>query len=136
MARHHGPPVVLLAEASPLESATYATYFRAHGYETIECAGSADALRRAAQADVIVTGIRIPGPFDGIELLRRLRSSDGTAAVIVLSACTAEPDQMRAMQAGCDMFVAKPCLPETLLAHVISVIDRTRARRHPPRRTS
>jgi hypothetical protein len=33
-------------------------------------------LFKALSLDVIVTGIRVPGPFDGIELVRRLRADE------------------------------------------------------------
>jgi CheY-like chemotaxis protein len=55
---------------------------------------TADALALARTADVIVTGIRVPGPFDGIELVRRLRADGPTKdkPIIVLTACAFEPD--------------------------------------------
>src|SRR6266581_2425294 len=72
-----------------------------------------DALALARTTDIVVTGIRVPGPFDGVELVRRLRANDGTKhkPIIVVTACAFEPDQQRACAAGCDAFLPKPCLP-------------------------
>jgi len=98
----------------------YAEYLRISKFRTIEIDDTADALALAATADVVVTGIRVPGPFDGIELVRRVRTDPQTQdkPVIVLTACTFEPDQRRAYAAGCDGFLPKPCLPETLVTEI------------------
>jgi DNA-binding response OmpR family regulator len=67
-----------------------------------------------------VTGIRVPGPFDGLELVRRLRAHDRTRRkpIIVLSACTLPRDQDAAREAGCSVFLPKPCLPDALSREV------------------
>lgn len=98
----------------------YAEYLRSAEFHTVEIDDTADALALAGTADVIVTGIRVPGPFDGIELVRRLRAAGPTKdkPIIVLTACAFEPDQQRAFAADCDGFLPKPCLPETLLMEI------------------
>ena len=98
----------------------YAEYLRATGFHPVEIDDTADGLALARTADVIVTGIRVGGPFDGVELVRRLRESDGTCGkpIIVLTACAFEPDQQRALAAGCDVFLAKPCLPDRLVSEM------------------
>jgi CheY-like chemotaxis protein len=104
----------------------YAEYLRVCGLNPIEIDNTADALRGATNADVIVTGIRVHGPFDGVELVRRLRDGDGThdKAIIVLTACAFAPDQQRALAAGCDVFLPKPCLPERLVREIRHVVAR------------
>jgi DNA-binding response OmpR family regulator len=106
----------------------YAAYLRAHEFAAVEVQTTDDALQAASTADVIVTGIRIVGSFDGIELVRRLRQDERTknTPLIVLTACAFEPDQSRAQMAGCDVFLPKPCLPETLLAEVERLMARGR----------
>src|SRR5687768_290967 len=112
MARHVTPhvPTVLLVEDSEDDRTMYAEYLGLQQFRAIEIDSTADALAMARTADVVVTGIRVPGPFDGIELVRRLREDDRTKQkpVIVLTACTFEPDQQRAYAAGCDVFLPKP----------------------------
>src|SRR5438132_7416228 len=104
----------------------YAEYLRLHGLHPIEIDDSADGLALAKTADVIVTGIRVVGPFDGVELVRRLRDGNGThdKPIIVLTACAFEPDQQRALAAGCDTFLAKPCLPDRLVSEIRAVLTR------------
>ena len=112
MARHVSPdvPTVLLVDSTQDDRTMYAEFLRVCGLNPIEIDNTADALVGATTADVIVTGIRVAGPFDGVELVRRLRDGDGTRTkpIIVLTACVFEPDQLRAFAAGCDAFLAKP----------------------------
>ena len=65
----------------------------------------------------MITAIRMPASFDGVELVRRLREDERTKEkpVIVRTACAFDPDQSRAFSAGCDVFLPKPCLPESLV---------------------
>jgi two-component system cell cycle response regulator DivK len=122
MARHaHGrAPTVLLVGSAQDDRVMYAEYLRIAEFHTVEINDTADALALAETADVIVTGVRVPGPFDGIELLRRLRADGRTKdkPIIVLTACTFQPDQQRAYSAGCDGFLPKPCLPDTLVSEI------------------
>ena len=103
----------------------YAEYLRSNGFSVTEVDSTDAGLSAAPSADLVVTAIRMPGTFDGIELVRRLRDDNRTKAMplIVLTACTFEPDQARAFAAGCDVFLPKPCLPEQLLAEARRLIE-------------
>src|SRR5205085_582242 len=78
----------------------------------------------AVTADVIVTGISVPGPFDGVELVRRLRANEPTRhkPILVLTASAFAPAERRADAAGCDAFLPKPCYPDKLLAEIRRVL--------------
>ena len=106
----------------------YAEFLRANGFSVTEVDSTDEGLSAAHGADLIVTGVRMPGSFDGIELVRRLRDDERTRSkpLIVLTACTFEPDQSRAFAAGCDVFLPKPCLPEMLLQEVQRLIEGSR----------
>jgi two-component system cell cycle response regulator DivK len=138
MARHVSPdvPTVLLVDSAHDDRAMYAEYLRVCGLNPVEVDNTADALTRATTADVVVTGIRVQGPFDGVELVRRLRNDNGSRdkPIIVLTACTFEPDQQRALSAGCDVFLAKPCLPERLVSDIRVVLSRRRVPKTRPAR--
>jgi len=109
-------PIVLLAEPDDDSRAMYADYLAVRGFEVIVVTTSDDALLEAPHVDVIVTGARLAGTVDGIELVRRLRGNDqsGRRPIIVLTACAFEADQQLAMSAGCDTFLTKPCVPDRL----------------------
>jgi two-component system, cell cycle response regulator DivK len=110
-------PVVLLVEASLDDRTLYADYLRAQHYRVITAFDTSAALRQAINADIIVTGIQVPGPFDGVELVQRLRANGG-ARLAVLSTGATRTDRTRAIQAGCDLFVEKPCSPDQLLRFI------------------
>ena len=124
--RHAPPdvPTVLLVAPVQDDRMMYADYLRYCGLNPIEIGDTAEALSRAHQADVIVTGIRVDGPFDGVELVRRLREGDGThdTPIIVLTASAVEPNPQRALAAGCDLFLEKPCLPDRLLREILAIL--------------
>ena len=113
-------PTVMLVESVQDDRDMYAEYLRASAFGVIEVGDTAKALIRAAEADVIVTGIHVPGPFDGIELVHRLRADRATKQqpVIVLTASTKQTDHDGAARAGCDAFLLKPCLPDALVSEI------------------
>ena len=119
---------ILLVEPPEDDRPMYAEFLRANGFSVTEVDSTDEGLSAAPAADLIVTGVRMPGSFDGIELVRRLRDDERTKRkpLIVLTACTFEPDQSRAFAAGCDVFLPKPCLPEVLLQEVRRLIDQSR----------
>jgi CheY-like chemotaxis protein len=120
----HMPTVLLVEAARHDDRALYGNYLRGLALHTVEIDDTADALALAFTADVIVTDVLVPGPFDGLELVRRLRTDEQTSdkGVIVLTACSSEADEQRAYAAGCDGFLSKPCLPAALLAEIRRVM--------------
>ncbi len=95
-----------------------------HGYEVDEAAdaaGLARALDRGP-ADLVVLDVMLPGE-DGLQICRRLASSDGPA-VIMLSAMGEETDRIVGLELGADDYLPKPCNPRELLARVRAVLRR------------
>lgn len=130
-------PSILLVLPDADDRAMYVEYFRDAGLTSVVCESTDDALARLADADVIITGVRLPGSFDGIELIRRLRSTSATKhkPAIVVTASVVQSERERAEAAGCDAFWAKPCLPQTLVAEIHRLLAR-RGLRVPHRRKS
>jgi two-component system, cell cycle response regulator DivK len=102
----------------------YTEFLRQRGLVPIPSSTASDALAVAATADVIVTGVLLPGQMDGIEFLAQLKADDHTknVPIIVLTSCGWQSDRERATKAGCDVFLTKPCLPEDLLKKVRRVL--------------
>jgi CheY-like chemotaxis protein len=111
--------VVLLVQGDPDSREMYAEFFRHKGFLPIPVSNARDGLTVARKADVIVTGLLLGG-IDGIEFIARLKSDERTKRIplIVLTACAWKSDRERAEEAGCDVFLAKPCLPDHLLREV------------------
>ena len=81
------------------------------------------------EADIVVTGMNLDDPMDGVELVSRLRHHDCTRStpIIVLTACVWPKERVRAEGAGCDVFLPKPCLPNDLLGEVQQLLTATRS---------
>jgi two-component system cell cycle response regulator DivK len=97
------------------------------GYE-VRTAGDAEEAVRELEwfsPRLILMDLQLPG-MDGLELTRRLKA-DPMRQDIVIIAVTAyamKGDELKAMAAGCDGYVAKPIDVDTLPALVRAHIDR------------
>ena len=116
-------PTVLLVHGDTDDRDMYAEYLRLHGVDVIE-AGSTDvALAKITECQLLITGLLVPGPFDCIQLIDRTRAERPTLPIIVLTACIITAKRDAAMKAGCDVFLLKPCYPETLLGSVWELLE-------------
>jgi two-component system cell cycle response regulator DivK len=124
------PMVLLLVQVDVDQRERYAAFLRHHGFLTIPIATASDALRLAPHADVIVTETLLPGRIDGFEFIARLKRDERTKTipVIVLTVCAWHAERERAEKAGCDAFLANPCLPDALLREVRHVLAASQLR--------
>lgn len=77
------------------------------GYE-VKAAGTAeDALKYAADADLVLTDLKLPG-MDGMALLERVRAQNSETPVIVMSAFGTVEIAVEAMKKGAVDFLPKP----------------------------
>jgi len=116
-----GVALSVLLVASPTDDREmYHEFLRTEGVAVSVADTAEDGLVRAPIADVIVTEVRLRGAFDGHELIRRLRRGERTVdkKIIVLTASVLDGDRDAAHGAGCDVFLAKPCLPQLLLTEL------------------
>ena len=99
----------------------YTQYLAFAGYRVAEAIDGEDALAKARGLlpDVIVMDLSLPR-LDGWEATRRLKKDPLTAAipVIALTGHAMGGHAEGAMEAGCDAFVTKPCLPDDLVVEV------------------
>jgi CheY-like chemotaxis protein len=139
MARVKTAPVVLLMQR-PDDRAMYEEFFRHHGLAPLCPADATEALACAPAADVLVTGLMLPGVMDGFEFIERLRADARTKhkPIIVVTSWAWQTERLRARDAGCDVFLTKPCLPDDLLREIRRVLAATRLRgvRGRPERSS
>jgi DNA-binding response OmpR family regulator len=81
------------------------------------------AVAREHAPDVVILDIMMPG-MDGLEVLRRLRSSDSQLPVLLLTAKDAPADQVAGLERGADDYVVKPFTFEVLVARVRALLRR------------
>jgi two-component system, cell cycle response regulator DivK len=114
-------PLVLVVDDFLDAREMYAEYFMFSGFRVAEAANGTEALQKAIQLapQVILMDLSMPG-MDGWEATRRLKADSRTKdiPVIALTGHALTGFQESARMAGCDAFVTKPCLPDTLVAEV------------------
>jgi len=124
-------PSVLIVEDNYDLRELYSMYFASQGFhvETASDGHSALAHALVRRPDLIVTDLSMPH-LGGWELTRRLKHDPPTAAIPVI-ACTGHPlaSAESALDAGCDAYVVKPCLPEDLLREARRLLARSPAHR-------
>ncbi|MGH2536381.1 MAG: response regulator [Candidatus Promineifilaceae bacterium] len=85
---------------------------QAEGHEFLHAKDAAAGWQAAVacRPDLIFLDLRLPGPVDGLGLLRRLKADPATGQipVIVLTAYGDWENEQRARAAGSDDFLAKP----------------------------
>ena len=121
---------VLLVDPSADARAIYSRYLRARGLTVLEADSSDMAAAVATVADVIVTEMHVPGSLSGLELVRQWRQARGRECrAVVLTTAAWSSDRKAAQEAGCDVFLTKPCEPEKLFMAVTRLVGRSRERR-------
>ena len=118
--------VVLLAQPQHDDRDMYAEFLRARHFLPVIVSAVVDVLTVAPRVDIVVTETLLPGHLDGLEMVARLKRNKRTKAipVIVLTACGWRSERDRARAAGCDVFLAKPCLPELLVREIRRLLKR------------
>jgi len=103
----------------------YAVGLVAMGFQTVTAETADDAFARTCELhpDVIVADITLSGA-SGLDLTRRVRQDARTkdTRIIVLTGHASASVERQAYDAGCDRFVMKPCLPDTLALEIRSVL--------------
>jgi DNA-binding response OmpR family regulator len=126
-----GPRRVLLVEDHVDTRQMYAEFLGLE-FDVLTAATGEDALNllRAESPDVIVTDLSLPG-IDGFELVSRVRAADTLKAIpiVCLSGYGGSDHEQRALAAGCDRILQKPCMPDVLSAVVTEMIDHADKRR-------
>jgi two-component system cell cycle response regulator DivK len=112
---------VLIVEDQIEMRAIAAAYLESRGYRVLATDNGADAVRqaRAEQPDLIFMDISVPG-MDGIRATAEIKRDPATRAipVVILTAHPYGSVGKRAMDAGCDGWLNKPCDPRRLLQEV------------------
>jgi CheY-like chemotaxis protein len=113
--------LVLVVDDFEDNRAMYVEYLEFQGLSVAEAVNGEDAVARTKELmpAVVVMDLSLP-VMDGWEATRRIKADPRTAHIRVIALTGhAEPAHAKkALEAGCDDFVAKPCLPEDLLAKV------------------
>lgn len=117
--------LVLIVDDSLHTRNLYSEYltFRGLGVVSSPDGGSALVMARALRPDVIVMDLAMPG-VDGITATRHLKADPRTRdiPVVILTGFGYRAIEMGALEAGADVFLTKPCLPEDLEQEIRRVL--------------
>jgi len=114
---------VLVVDDEPGMRMALRTNFQRDGWHVEIAAGSTEALRKleSQHFPLVVTDVRMPDG-DGLHLMRALRSSSPSTAVIVLTAFGSVPEAVQAMRGGACDYLTKPISFEELQSRVERVM--------------
>ena len=121
MTNNNNPKTVLLVEDNEDNLVVYRTILEHVGFRVIEARDGEEGVSRARQfhPNLILMDISIP-KMDGWEATQRLKSDNETKMIpiIALTAHALEEDRQKALQAGCDGYLAKPVEPRRVVQEV------------------
>jgi two-component system, cell cycle response regulator DivK len=114
---------VLIVDDTPDVRDLYAQYLSALGCHVVTAADGEAGIATAKQCrpDVIVMDLSMP-KLDGIGAMKQLKADPRTrrVPVILLTGYPYAAIEQGAIEAGADVFLTKPCLPEDLHARITS----------------
>lgn len=93
-----------------------------NGFAVVSAADGVEALQQAslAKPDIVLMDLTLPGPLDGWEAIRRLKSDPATraTAVIVVTGWSDDAAHARALSAGAHEVLLKPVDLPQLVRHI------------------
>ena len=121
MDTRNSQPLVLVVEDYQDAREMYAAYLSFSGYRVAEATNGIEAIEKTVELmpDIILMDLALPR-MDGWEATRRLKANPQTRRipVLALTGHALGDHEREANAAGCDGYVAKPCLPEDLAARI------------------
>jgi CheY-like chemotaxis protein len=119
-------PLVLVVDDFQDNREMYAEFLAYQGFRVIQAANGVEALDQAFtnHPDIIIMDLSLP-VMDGWEATRRLKADERTHGipVVALTGHAMHGHSKGAIEAGCDSFVAKPCLPDQLVAEIRKMLS-------------
>src|SRR6476646_4304990 len=114
-------PLILIVEDFDDAREMYRDYLEFSGFRVETARDGREAIEktRGLCPDLVLMDLSLP-VMDGWEATRLLKSDPVThkIPIVALSAHALAAEGERARNAGCDGFIAKPCLPPDLVAEI------------------
>lgn len=123
---------LLIVEDEPLLCEQLRHYLAAKGFAVDKAHTGKDGLFMAKEypIDLAIIDLGLPD-FSGIELIKRLRDSNVTVPVLILTARSSWQDKVEGLHTGADDYLVKPFQYEELLARIQALIRRAAKLAHP-----
>jgi two-component system, cell cycle response regulator DivK len=122
-----GPPI-LIVDDNPANLKLVKVLLAGEGYDVRTAIDAEEALEilRTFRPQLILMDLQLPG-MDGLQLSRRIKQDPSTKAMLVvaLTAYAMKGDEQRALEAGCDGYIAKPIDTRTLPGLIARYLTRS-----------
>ena len=120
-----GGEPILIVDDNPVNLKLVRVLLAGEGYDVRTAMDAEEALAalETFHPRLILMDIQLPG-IDGLELTRRLRTDPATEEIVIvaLTAYAMKGDEQKALDAGCDGYIAKPVdtrtLPDVVAAYL------------------
>jgi two-component system nitrogen regulation response regulator NtrX len=123
-------PTVLIIDDEPNIRRMVGALLGAEGYDVRDASDGKSGAARAIESepDVVLLDLMMPGDFDGMATLERLREEIPDTPVVMMSGRAGLSDAVRATKLGAFTFLEKPLTPEGVLLALASAMELRRAR--------
>ena len=97
------------------------------GYDVIEASSGPEGVAMAEKEapDLVFLDVKMPG-MDGLEALQRIKASNETVPVVIISGHGTVSTAVEATKAGAFDFIEKPLASERVLLTIRNALDQTR----------
>lgn len=124
MPRLH-PTVLVVDDDQDIRRLVMDVLLRA-GYRVVEAGDGPSALAAADETrpDLVLLDMTMPGGMDGVAVAREMRTrfAESPIPLVVLSGGRDPADRRRALDAGCSLYLTKPCAPARLRKIVATML--------------
>jgi len=124
---HTSPPLVLLVEDYDDAREMYSDYLEFSGMRVVSAADAVLGLKMAdeLQPAIILMDAALPG-LSGWDAIAELKANARTRhiPVLMLTGHVLGDARERALKAGADGFIPKPCLPDELTRQVLLILQK------------
>jgi two-component system response regulator AtoC len=102
-------PSILIVEDEKLLLGSLKKALSREGYQVVTAACGEEALEsfREKSSDVVLLDVRLPG-MDGMQVLKRIKSLDGSVPIIIMTAFSGIKGAVEAIKLGAYDYIAKP----------------------------
>jgi DNA-binding response OmpR family regulator len=121
-----GRRTIVVVEDDPSIADLVELYLDQAGFAVGRATDAAAGAAAVARLDpcLAVIDVGLPGPVDGLELCRQLRSA-GRLPIVMLTARGDEVDRIVGLELGADDYITKPFSPRELVARIRAVLRRS-----------
>ncbi len=120
-------PLVLLVEDFDDAREMYVQYLQYSGLRVVGVPDAVQGLKLAEelQPDLILMDAALPG-LSGWDAIKQLKENPATRhiPVLMITGHVLGDAKARALAAGADGFIPKPCLPDELTRHIFAIVGK------------